>query len=736
MRLPSFFRSSSSDSSTLLSAVVLLAALSLPARAADVLRTNGFSTCIASDTIIVNRMDVEYDRNTRIVTFDVSGTSTQIQEVTAVMTVTVYGREFYRREFDPCDEKIEQLCPVPSGTFAAKDQLEIPTEFASQIPGIAFQIPDLDGIVKLKLLSKDNKKELACLASVIDNGKSFAVPEVKVVTAIMAAGALGLTAVSAVASGGAGPSPGFVEIMFLFQGIAMDGMLSIGYPKAYRSFSDNFAWSTGLVSWEGLQRSIDNFRKSTGGNLDQMSIDYLLNSTLIFSQNANDSTVVADQKVKRNLQKRIEIPNVSIDGTNLDGTPSEPTESQKSSEMRFVEGVQAKVETLKIPSANTFMTVLLIFCIVLAGVAVCILLFKVILEVWALFATFPKSLTGFRKRYWTFLMTTIVRIILILYGTWTLYCLYQFKNGDSWGAHILAGVTLAVFSVILGFFAFRIFSAAREVRKSSANGEEELFLHKPYLRKYGLFYDQYKSNFWWVFFPLILYAFAKGAFIALGDGHGLVQTVGQLACEALLLALLLWNRPYNTKAGNVLNIIIACVRVLSVVCLIVFVDQLGIAADTKTVTGVALIVIQATLTAVLAICLIVNAIRVMVKENPHKKRRKELEKQRLETGDNAFDPENSILSPTTDGKGYYHAAATQEVGVTGYGAPAGSAAGMQLHHMTPAPGHYRSESAASRTGLMGAAGPMAGSGGAVEEYRGRERGYQAPGGLGTGVQRF
>lgn len=171
-----------------------------------------------------------------------------------------------------------------------------------------------------------------------------------------------------------------------------------------------------------------------------------------------------------------------------------------------------------------------------------------------------------------------------MYGTWTLYCLYQFRNGDSWGAHILAGVTLTTFTAILGFFAWRIFVVARHTKKS-AEGQEQLFIHKPYMRKYGLFYDQFKSNFWWIFFPLIIYAFAKGAFIALGDGHGLIQTVGQLACEMLLLVLLLWNRPYNTKAGNVLNIIISCVRVLSVVCLIVFVDQLGIAADTKTITG-------------------------------------------------------------------------------------------------------------------------------------------------------
>jgi hypothetical protein len=178
----------------------------------------------------------------------------------------------------------------------------------------------------------------------------------------------------------------------------------------------------------------------------------------------------------------------------------------------------------------------------------------------------------------------ILNQVLILYGTWTLYCLYQFKAGDSWACNALAGVALGLFTLVLGFFIWRIFSLAIQAKKLEG-GQEQLFIHKPYMRKYGLFYDQFKSNFWWVFVPLIIYAFAKGAFIALGDGHGLFQTIGQLSCEVFLLLLLLWSRPYNTKAGNVLNIIISCARVLSVVCLIVFVDQMGIAPDTKTITG-------------------------------------------------------------------------------------------------------------------------------------------------------
>jgi hypothetical protein len=63
----------------------------------------------------------------------------------------------------------------------------------------------------------------------------------------------------------------------------------------------------------------------------------------------------------------------------------------------LVHGIQGYVEQLTIPQANTFMTVLLIFAIVVAAIAVGILLFKVILETWALFGSFPNKLISFRN---------------------------------------------------------------------------------------------------------------------------------------------------------------------------------------------------------------------------------------------------------------------------------------------------------------------------------------------------
>jgi hypothetical protein len=63
--------------------------------------------------------------------------------------------------------------------------------------------------------------------------------------------------------------------------------------------------------------------------------------------------------------------------------------------------------------------------------------------------------------------------------------------------------------------------------------------------------------------------------------------------------------------------------VLSVVCILVFVEQLGISQSTKTITGVVLIAVQSVLTGSLAILIAVNSIIFCCKENPHRKRRKE-----------------------------------------------------------------------------------------------------------------
>ena len=132
---------------------IALSALPVSVLAADVLSTDGYSLCSTSNSITVDALDASYDRNTRKITFDVAGTSTKEQKVLLDLVVTAYGKQVYQKDWDPCgsEQYVEQMCPIPAGSFSSKGVQTIPEEYASQIPSIAFNIPDLDGVVKVQV---------------------------------------------------------------------------------------------------------------------------------------------------------------------------------------------------------------------------------------------------------------------------------------------------------------------------------------------------------------------------------------------------------------------------------------------------------------------------------------------------------------------------------------------------------------------------------------------------------
>lgn len=623
-------------------ALLALGCLPMQAFAGGTLSTQGFMSCMENPDIHVETLDVSYTRATKEVKFNLAGSNDKEQKVVAKLSVQAYGKEIYSNEFDPCspDYDVDALCPVPARPFSASGSQQIPESYASQIPSIAFSVPDLEILATLELITEDGGKKVACVQSELTNGRSMQVKGASYAAAGVAAGAFAMSGVSAIGAAGhagiASSSPGFGDVMGVFHTVATTGMLSVNYPSVYRSFSKNFAFSTGLVPWGNMQQSIDSFRETTGGNLTENNYKYLQQATLQYSGSSSGSNANA----KRDLSKVL----VSRDG---DGGGE-----GNGGFNHFVSGMEAYAEQLTIPQANTFMTVLLIFAIVVAAIVVGILLFKVILETWAMYGKFPEKLSNFRKDYWGLMSRTITNLILVLYGIWVLYCVYQLNSGDSWVAKFLACLTLVIFTGILLFFGVRIFLLARKYQATEGD-TSHLYEDRDTWRKYSLFYDNYKKDCWWLFVPVILYMFIKGCIIAGGNGHGLAQTSGQLIVEALMLALLLWYRPYVAKSSQWINISIQVVRLLSVICVLIFVEELGLSQTTKTVTGVVLIVIQSTLTGILAILIVANAIILCVRENPHTKRRKEAEKMGREIDNlTPLDARQSLLMdshpPTRD----------------------------------------------------------------------------------------
>ncbi|KAI1432819.1 hypothetical protein GGR50DRAFT_560313 [Xylaria sp. CBS 124048] len=596
----------------------------------DILTTTGFTNCENDSGITVTNVNINYDNTDKTLNFNVAGISTKEQNVTAILTVTALGQNVYTNQFSPCEPEtfVSQLCPVPLGQFAADGSQSVPAQLASQIPAIAFQIPDIAAEAKLELRSLDDGSAIGCIQSQVTNGKTVDHPGVSYAAAGIAAGALALSAASAIsgavsgaaahgASAGVGTmSPSFGEVFGVFQGFALNGMMSVQMPPVYRRFSKNFAFSTGLIPWRDMQIGIDNFRSSTGGNLTKDSVEILQRTMLVFPDGST-STTNSSNLFKRSFDDFAYLSprevNVSLNST-VSGL------SQTAALIRTkVEGIKGVVNTLAVPEANTFMTVLEIVAIVIGAIIVSILLVKVILEFWSQFGQLPEGLEYFRKHYWGTMARTITSLILLLYGVWVLYCVFQFTHGDSWAAQALAALTLALFTGVLAFFSWKIFSVARRLQQTEGDAAS-LYEDKRYWQKYSLFYESYKKGYWWLFIPSLIYLFAKSTVIAATDGHGMVQSIASLTVEALFLILLAWSRPYERKSGNIINISIQTVRVLSVIVILVFVEEFGVAQTTQTVAGIALIAVQSGLSVVLAGLIFWNAMISLFKKNPHEKR--------------------------------------------------------------------------------------------------------------------
>jgi FlaG/FlaF family flagellin (archaellin) len=98
--------------------VLSLILVALPARviANQVLVTSSFSPCQQKSNITVTKLDIQYNNDNKTVTFNVAGSSTSTQNVTATLDVTAYGNSVYSNSFNPCDKAtfVKQLCP---GTY-------------------------------------------------------------------------------------------------------------------------------------------------------------------------------------------------------------------------------------------------------------------------------------------------------------------------------------------------------------------------------------------------------------------------------------------------------------------------------------------------------------------------------------------------------------------------------------------------------------------------------------------
>lgn len=577
-----------------------------------VISSSSFSLCPQSkNSLHISRFGFSFSKFDKSITFDVAGQSFSTASVMAQINVTAYGIDAYSKTFDPClpQYNISQLCPVPIGSFAANGNVAVPDALLDDIPSIAFQIPDLEGTVTMNLLSSEGES-ITCVESPVGNGRTLATKSLRVASGAVAASTLFISGAAAVAASfspmamssgiaggsasGIATSPSIGDVLLWFQALSMNGMLSITQPKLLRSFYTNFGWAMGLITCNNLQIHIDIFRNNTGGDLQASStssLDYMSMSSSVSSDNAS---LASDTNTLQKRNERL----YNITTSNYTGVQV----------IKQKDGIEAFVEQLRIPSRNTFTTILIVSSVFVVGIAFLTVVLKAVLDLWTKLGTLPRKLQEHYAEYWTFVTRLLLKILLLIYGTWCIICLYQFSYGDSWAATLLAATTFSLFSMIIAYYSVRISKLAWRSQRISEDGVKLLYSQRSYRRRYGMFYDEFKVEYWWFFLLCTFYSVVKALFIAFGNGHAFIQVVGCLVLELVFFAILIRTRAYDGRRANVLNIMISIVRLLSLVITLLFVDILGLKDTTKTVLSMVVIIVQTSLTVLLSVLVALNGL--------------------------------------------------------------------------------------------------------------------------------
>ena len=270
------------------------------------------------------------------------------------------------------------LCPLPLYVFNGSETLTLPSSIkVSQIPKIAYKIPDLEAFAQLTLTEVGTGELKACIQSTLSNGWSTHQPGVS-----WGIGGIAFIALFSAAWQSFLPDPiapfRLLDLLGLYQTIASSGFFDLNYPVIYRAFTLNFSWAMGLFSQSpssSMQNSITNMRHLTGGNLAGSSAD---GSVALVNRKLSPYSAITNQRralIDLSLSTRQAL--TARDGP-IPVVREVQTVTAQSSNVLDA-GIPIYANTIGIATANTFMTAFFSALIFLAiALALLVIIYGVI----------------------------------------------------------------------------------------------------------------------------------------------------------------------------------------------------------------------------------------------------------------------------------------------------------------------------------------------------------------------
>ena len=503
------------------------------------------------------------------------------------------------------------LCPLPIYTFNGSDSLSLPKslDIQSQIPDIAYFIPDLEAYAQLTLTDVQNGDIKACVQTTLSNGWSTHQPAVEWTTGTIALLALLLALWQSIVDGPLALAPvRLIDLISLFQTVALSGLLGLNFPSLYRSFTLNFAWAIGLFaasSDSSIQRSIDRMRHLTGGGMSNATDDGGISFVNRKLSPYNSASFVLPQSLLATLPSLPQFDFANLLARNASAFSPQvlvggnvATVTDDSSNV-LQAGIPIYANSIGIATANAFMTVFFVALILAAlvlGVLAIIFGATVLLCRSDLAKRHPR-IVEFRERYPSFARAWGLRAALIAALPILVFTFYQWTLKDSWLSILLSVIMLiALMSIVLPSAFFAVRSSLPLARWSNAAPTASLVP----------FTAPYRPNRVYYVIPLLLVMTLKALVTAFAHAHGMVQAVFFVVLEFLLFLTIVVLKPFPTRRADVLAGYLCITRLVCSGLMIAFAESLAVKPIPRVAIGAVTAVIFSVAVIVMFFNLLVN----------------------------------------------------------------------------------------------------------------------------------
>lgn len=596
---------------------MLLSAMAVmisPASGERLLMSNSLNTCQQENGLMASLFNVVYTPSNHSASVSISLISTIQGNVLFDLAISAYGYQFLRRTFNPCEMNLGGLCPMAPGKTALNFNLAVNKDATSQIPDIAYNIPDLDASVRVYVNLTATGESVACLEADVSNGKTVNLLGVKWATAIVA----GLSLLSSAVINGLGHSNTAAHIAVnsltlfgYFQAQAIVGLTSIHLPPIVQAWVLNLQWSMGIIRASFLQDIFTWYQRATGGSPSQIFDALTTVSVQVTKRSLNYAGITSLTLFNRNLARMAKTAMSASSKMTKRGNIT------TGSGTYIVYGIQRIAFQSGIETTNLFLTGLTSLYVLVVFTVLAVITFKGFCELCVKKNWIKKNIfLEFRNGWQIVLKGILFRIALLSLPQISILCLWEFTQVDSPALVVLAVFFFVSLTLTLAWGAFKVIRIVSRSIIMHRSPAYILFSDRQIFNKWGFLYIQFRASAYYFIAPVLGYTLIKAIFVALVQNSSTTQAIGFVIIEATALITASVMRPWMDKSTNSINITICVINFLNAIFLLIFSNMFDAPKIVAGVAGVVLFVLNAASSLILLVMLIVSTTVIFFRKNP------------------------------------------------------------------------------------------------------------------------